>query len=74
MLQNLREKQLKMKSVRLTVTNRDSSRLFRCVDKDDFFFLPNEKLGVDYKGRDKEQRWGGKMSKWRKGAAADNCN
>lgn len=54
MLQNLREKQLKTKSMRLTVMNRDSSRLLRCVDKDDFLFPPNEKLGVDCKGSDKE--------------------
>lgn len=53
---------------------RDSSRLLRHVDKDDFFFLSNEMLATDYKGRDKEQSWTGKMSKWRKGAAADNCS
>jgi len=38
------------------------------------FFPLNEKLEVDYKGRDKEQRWSGKTSKWRKAVAADNCN
>ena len=64
MLQNLRENQLKTKSMRLTVINRDSSRPLRYVGKDYFFFPPNEKLGVGYKGTDEEQRWGGKTNKW----------